>query len=187
MYLFPLEEDPLAGEAIVIIDEVDLHLHPRWQRRVIQQLGDMFPRTRFLLTTHSPAVVQNAIDENYQVVVLRDTAIGVTPHILTQRQLQGLKHATMGSILVDDALFDVPSRFSPAVEEIEKTVRRLRQLEEAGEATEQERQELLRMLEQLRLYQAVEEERRGEAPFMSEIARVRIAFLRDLSRQGRKK
>lgn len=187
MYLFPLAANPLEGEAVVIIDEIDLHLHPRWQRRVVQQLALMFPGTRFLVTTHSPAVVQNAIDEDYQVVVLRDTATGVIPHVLNERELRGLEHATVGSILVDDALFNVPSRFSPEVEAMEEKVRTLRQREESGEADDQERKELLRLLEQLRLYQATEEERRGEAPFLSEIARVRIAFLKDLSRQTRKK
>ena len=187
MYLFPLAANPLEGEAVVIIDEIDLHLHPRWQRRVVQQLALMFPGTRFLVTTHSPAAVQNAIDEDYQVVVLRDTAAGVTPHVLTERELRGLEHATVGSILVDDALFNVPSRFSPEVEAMEEKVRALRQQEESGEASNQDRKELLRLLEKLRLYQATEEERRGEAPFLSEIARVRIAFLKDLSRQTRKK
>ena len=187
MYLFPLAANPLEGEAVVIIDEIDLHLHPRWQRRVVQQLARMFPGTHFLVTTHSPAVVQNAIDEDYQVVVLRDSAAGVTPHVLSEKELRGLEHATVGSILVDDALFNVPSRFSPEVEAMEEKVRMLRQREESGEASDQDRKELLRLLEQLRLYQATEEERRGEAPFLSEIARVRIAFLKDLSRQTRKK
>jgi len=53
----PHLEDPLAAEAIVMIDEVDLHLHPQWQRRVIGDLLATFPGTQFILTTHSPYVV----------------------------------------------------------------------------------------------------------------------------------
>lgn len=187
MYLFPVAENPLAGEAIVVIDEVDLHLHPRWQRYVVQQLSQLFPGTRFLLTTHSPAVVQNAIDEDFPVIVLLNDGGELHAHELSKKELQRLRHATVGSILVDDALFDVPSRFSPDVESLENEVRELRARVEAGEASEKDRQRLLQKLEKLRLYQAAEEERRAQAPFMSEIARVRIALLRDLSHQLRKK
>ena len=53
----PHHVDPLTAEAIVMIDEVDLHLHPAWQRRVIGDLLVTFPKTQFILTTHSPYVV----------------------------------------------------------------------------------------------------------------------------------
>lgn len=54
----PHMDDPLAAEAIVMIDEVDLHLHPAWQQRVISDLLNCFPNTQFILTTHSPIVVE---------------------------------------------------------------------------------------------------------------------------------
>lgn len=50
--------DPLAGEAIVMIDEVDLHLHPAWQQRVVGDLLRTFPNAQFVMTTHSPVVVE---------------------------------------------------------------------------------------------------------------------------------
>jgi AAA15 family ATPase/GTPase len=50
--------DPLSAEAIVMVDEVDLHLHPSWQQRVMADLLRTFPRTQFILTTHSPFVVE---------------------------------------------------------------------------------------------------------------------------------
>jgi predicted ATP-binding protein involved in virulence len=49
--------NPLAAEAIMLLDEVDLHLHPTWQQRVIPDLLRTFPGTQFILTTHSPQVV----------------------------------------------------------------------------------------------------------------------------------
>jgi predicted ATP-binding protein involved in virulence len=49
-------EDALRTEAILIIDEVDLHLHPAWQQRVIPDLRRTFPNTQLVLTTHSPQV-----------------------------------------------------------------------------------------------------------------------------------
>lgn len=54
----PDSPDPLQDEAIVMIDEVDLHLHPSWQKRVVGDLLRTFPNTQFILTTHSPFVVE---------------------------------------------------------------------------------------------------------------------------------
>ena len=54
----PQLSNPLSVEAIVIIDVVDLHLHPRWQMRVVQDLLRTFPNTQFILTTHSPVVLE---------------------------------------------------------------------------------------------------------------------------------
>lgn len=54
----PHLEDPLSAEAIVMIDEVDLHLHPSWQQRVLSDLLRTFSNTQFILTTHSPFVVE---------------------------------------------------------------------------------------------------------------------------------
>lgn len=53
----PHLSDPLAGDALVMIDEVDLHLHPSWQQRILGDLLRTFPHTQFILTTHSPYVV----------------------------------------------------------------------------------------------------------------------------------
>ncbi len=44
---------------VVLIDELDLHLHPRWQRRVVDDLRNAFPRIQFIATTHSPFIVQS--------------------------------------------------------------------------------------------------------------------------------
>jgi len=50
-------EDPLLGEGVVLIDEIDLHLHPRWQRSVVASLERTFPNCQFIITTHSPQVI----------------------------------------------------------------------------------------------------------------------------------
>ncbi len=55
----PLRENPLAGEGVVLIDEVDLHLHPTWQRMLIARLQQTFTGCQFLLSTHSPHVIGN--------------------------------------------------------------------------------------------------------------------------------
>lgn len=55
----PQMENPLAADAVVMIDEVDLHLHPSWQRRVLGDLLRTFPNTQFIVTTHSPFIVES--------------------------------------------------------------------------------------------------------------------------------
>jgi predicted ATP-binding protein involved in virulence len=59
-----MREDPLEGDGIVLIDEVDLHLHPRWQRTVVSKLTEVFPNCQFILSTHSPHVINHVQPEN---------------------------------------------------------------------------------------------------------------------------
>ena len=56
--------DPLQGEGIVLIDEIELHLHPKWQREVIPALLATFPNIQFLITTHSPQVLSRVDKED---------------------------------------------------------------------------------------------------------------------------
>ncbi|MCB0650821.1 MAG: AAA family ATPase [Saprospiraceae bacterium] len=48
----------LQGKGIVLIDEIDLHLHPKWQSKILPKLMDLFPKVQFIITTHSPIVLQ---------------------------------------------------------------------------------------------------------------------------------
>lgn len=65
---YPDSSNPLAEPGIVLVDELDLHLHPDWQRKIVSFLREKFPQTQFIATAHSPLVVQSA--ENINVVVL---------------------------------------------------------------------------------------------------------------------
>lgn len=56
----PHKEDPLSSEAIVLIDEIDLHLHPSWQQRVLINLAKTFPAAQFIVSTHSPNILATA-------------------------------------------------------------------------------------------------------------------------------
>jgi len=60
----PLRSNPLEGEGVVLIDEIDLHLHPRWQRILIPNLQTVFPNCQFFITTHSPHVVTHVRPES---------------------------------------------------------------------------------------------------------------------------
>ena len=60
----PHLDNPLESEAIVIIDEVDLHLHPKWQQRVLSDLLRTFPNAQFIVSTHSPQVLTTVKPEH---------------------------------------------------------------------------------------------------------------------------
>src|SRR5471030_106809 len=62
--------NPLEGDGIVLIDEIDLHLHPKWQRSVVSSLQRTFPQCQFVITTHSPQVVGELPPD--AVLLLRD-------------------------------------------------------------------------------------------------------------------
>jgi energy-coupling factor transporter ATP-binding protein EcfA2 len=68
---YPDSKNPLEEPAIVLIDEIDLHLHPSWQRKLLKSLSEIFKNTQFIATAHSPLVVQAAGDMDANVVLLR--------------------------------------------------------------------------------------------------------------------
>ena len=61
---YPNSPNPLKEPAVLLIDEIDLHLHPQWQRGLIQSLSDIFPQTQFIVTTHSPFIIQSMENVN---------------------------------------------------------------------------------------------------------------------------
>lgn len=69
--LRPDGASPFDEHAIVVVDEVDLHLHPRWQREIRHKLLEHFPQVQFIVTTHSPIVAQEAIAHGDPVTVVR--------------------------------------------------------------------------------------------------------------------
>jgi predicted ATP-binding protein involved in virulence len=54
---YPESKDPLSEPAVCLVDEIDLHLHPKFQRTIIKFLTETFPNTQFIVTAHSPLIV----------------------------------------------------------------------------------------------------------------------------------
>ena len=61
---YPESSNPLKEPAVLLIDEIDLHLHPQWQRELIKSLSSIFPQTQFIVTTHSPFIIQSMENVN---------------------------------------------------------------------------------------------------------------------------
>lgn len=65
----PHSASPLTeGAGIVLIDEIDLHLHPRWQRRVVPKLLEIFPKVQFVVTTHSPVILTEIASKHIRIL-----------------------------------------------------------------------------------------------------------------------
>jgi ABC-type multidrug transport system ATPase subunit len=68
---FPDLESPLHAHGVVLVDEIDLHLHPRWQRKVVEMIRKTFPNIQFIVTTHSPFVAQDMTEDDKLIVLKR--------------------------------------------------------------------------------------------------------------------
>ena len=61
------DDDFLGSKGIVLIDEIETHLHPKWQREIIPMLTTIFPNIQFFITTHSPQVISSVNSESVLV------------------------------------------------------------------------------------------------------------------------
>lgn len=181
-YLF-FDGDPLEGAALVGIDEIDLHLHPRWQRTVLPQLMRLFPRTQFVVTTHSPIVVQSAIDQGSTVLRLAEEDGSVTAKRVSHSLMKALRGAEVGSLLFEDQLFGVESRFSVEYAEIERRVEELQAKVSSGSAVAKEYLELKRGLDKLEELVAKEDQRRADGSTMAQMVRMESEFVKALTHE----
>lgn len=68
-------EEPLQGKGVILLDEIELHLHPKWQRQIISSLTTTFPNCQFIITTHSPQVLSHVKPDS--IYLLQATPDGI--------------------------------------------------------------------------------------------------------------
>ena len=115
---YPDSPNPLAEPAVVLVDEIDLHLHPQWQRQIIDFLSERFPNTQFIVTAHSPLVVQAAANAN--IVLLRREG----DHVVIENDLEAIRNWRVDQILTSD-LFGLESARPPHLDEYFKERREI--------------------------------------------------------------
>jgi predicted ATP-binding protein involved in virulence len=86
----PRSGNPLAVPAVVCIDEIDLHLHQRWQRNLMKFLSEAFPKTQFICTAHNRTVAQ-AVPRDANIVLLRRKGDHVEIHNHAAELLEGVR------------------------------------------------------------------------------------------------
>lgn len=92
----PTLPDPLLGEGIVLIDEIDMHLHPQWQGNFARRLPEVFPNIQFIVTSHSPHVINETPTESIRIlqdkrVHTPDYSYGM-PSEIVLKDVMGLSH-----------------------------------------------------------------------------------------------
>ena len=119
----PDSAKPLEEPAVVLIDEIDLHVHPRWQRTIMKQLSDHFPNVQFVATTHSPLMITSISGAN--VAVLKQTEAG--DRVVIENDPAAGEGWRFDQILV--SLFGLETARSERVETLMKTRENLLQKE----------------------------------------------------------
>lgn len=144
-------QDPLPTNsyALVLIDELDAHMHPRWQQVLVDRLKQVFPNVQFLASTHSPLIVGGLARGEVERFAMRkgkvervdfdpDMTLGRTDQILTGE------------------LFGLPSTLDSATQELMKEYERLLGLSSRDDEQERRFNELSRQIEE-RIPPAAEE------------------------------
>lgn len=108
---YPDSPNPLAEPAVILIDEVDLHLHPKWQRTLQQELSHQFPNAQFIATAHSPLVVQSSPEAN--ILLLKREG----DHVTVERAPEVIKTWRVDQILTSD-LFGLPTARPPQLDDL---------------------------------------------------------------------
>ena len=138
---YPESLDPLSEPGIVLIDNIDLHLHPSWQRRVMENLSNFFRAIQFVATAHSPLIVQAA--EDAVIAVLRKE----NEQVLIEMHSESVNAWRADQILASD-LFDIPTR-SKAVEKLTRERDELLEKLDRTQAEEDRLNELTQKLDSL--------------------------------------
>jgi predicted ATP-binding protein involved in virulence len=110
--------EALNSHGIVLIDEIELHLHPSWQQRIILDLQRTFPNVQFICTTHSPQVLSTVRQESIRVI----TDIG---EILTGEEVGVNSYGAQSYFILEDLMNVSPNPRVPEVESLKDDLKRL--------------------------------------------------------------
>jgi len=142
----------IKRSGVVLIDEVDAHLHPEWQRLIGFWLKKHFPKIQFLVTTHSPIICQAADDNG--LFVLPEPGSNIQPRPLTEEEYTKVISSRPDTILLTPA-FGLQNTRSPRAVEGRADLAKLQAKQRAGGTlTAEERDKAA----QLRMFTELEEE-----------------------------
>jgi len=122
------------SRGVVLIDEIDMHLHPKWQRQVASDLKRAFPRIQFVATTHSPFIVQSL---NSDELINLDQATDSEPYKMSIQDVA----ATIMQVNVRS------EKYSQQFDDAEKYLNALSELENASEEDKQKLRDTMEKIE----------------------------------------
>ena len=129
---YPESDNPLAEPAICLVDEIDLHIHPALQKKVIKFLKNTFQKTQFIVTTHSPLILQSI--DNANIILLKNKGNSVN----AVQNFVDIDNWRIDQILLSD-LFELRDIYKPSVQ---KKVDSHSKLLRKSNLTEKERKKL---------------------------------------------
>ena len=98
---------------IVLIDEVDMHLHPEWQKRIMNDLHYIFPKVQFIVTTHAPSVLANVKDEH--ILLLNDYQVYTPNNTTYGRDVEAILREIMQVEIRPKKILDLKDNFYDAL------------------------------------------------------------------------
>lgn len=136
---------------VVLIDEVDLHLHPKWQRRVVGDLQKAFPKIQFIVTTHSPFILQS-LDPGEVInldKVEGEPVVNLIEDIARPSPEGEYSNKSIEDIVEDIMGIEVPQRSRRYQEMYSSAIEYYKVLQEAESASPEKKEELKRKLDEL--------------------------------------
>ena len=115
---YPHSKNPIAEPAVVLVDEIDLHLHPKWQRTLMRFLSEIFRNTQFIATAHSPLVVQAAMNANLVLLQRKGN------HVVIDNDVKTIRGWRVDQVLTSD-LFGLDSARPPILDSALKERRKI--------------------------------------------------------------
>jgi len=164
-------KNALEEPAIVLIDEIDLHLHPKWQLEIIDNLSKHFPSIQFIATAHSPLLVQSDTEANFAVLKFNDD----TENVGIMNEPVGVDGWRVDQILTSD-YFGLNSTRGP---EYDKLLKKRSILIAKKSLKPEERKELENITEELSQYPS------GETPAEMEDKKLIREKIADFKKSGK--
>ena len=157
---YPDSSDPLSEPAVVLVDEIDLHMHPRWQRDIMSFLSERFPNTQFIVTAHSPLVVQAAPDlmkegKEVNIAVLRREG----DHVVIDNNPESIWGWRIDQILASDLY----GNLDPYPDNLMKLIEERRQILGKGKLTVKDKKRLQEIEDRLPYMPTAESKQDREA------------------------
>jgi predicted ATP-binding protein involved in virulence len=127
---------PRETQGVVLIDELDLHLHPKWQRHVVGDLMRAFPKIQFIATSHSPFIIQSLPTiEGVKLINLDDAA----SHDVRDQSIEDIAETIQG--------VELPQRSQRHIDMMHKAEKYFAMLKDESKSTEAERAAARREIE----------------------------------------
>lgn len=139
IYFHESSQNPFEEPAILVVDEIDLHMHPAWQRDIISSLSKTFPKTQFIVTAHSPLIAQAALASN--LVLLKR----IRDHVKVENNPEAVRTWRIDQVVTSD-LFGFQQSRTP---EVERKIARRRKLLRLQNLTDKQTAELERLNDEI--------------------------------------